>query len=847
MSFIVALMTLLSSSAFAQTIIKGNLFDATTDEPIIGANVSVAGTTTGAISDFNGNFSFQSKVSGEQKVIISFVGMKPVEQQVTLNGGTVDLGQISLETDAIGLQEVEVMASVAVDRKTPVAAATVSAEEIEAKMGNQEFPQVLKSTPGVYVSGAGGGYGDSRIALRGFSSENVAVTINGVPVNDMENGSVYWSNWAGLGDVTRTMQVQRGLGASKLALPSVGGTINILTKTTDVEKGGSVYMGVGNDGYFKQGVSLSSGLMDNGWAVSGSFSHTAGNGYVDGTSFEGYSYFFNVSKQINENHTLSFTTFGAPQEHGQRRTYLHEEDYDKYGKRYNADWGYKNGEEFSQRTNFYHKPQMSLNWYWTISDKTELATTAYVSIGKGGGTGLTSNASYNDRLNVNDFRTDAGIIDWDAFTVANQQQFAETGNGSVLYASNNNHFWTGGVSTLTHKFNDNWTLTSGLDLRYYKGEHYQTVEDLMGNPYYTDYNNKSAGPRDLQQGDIMGYHNDGLVQWQGVFSQIEYSQNDLTYFLSAAGSHQGYKRIDYFSYDHGVDETDWVSFFGGSVKTGANYNINDHHNVFANVGYISRQPYMRAVFLNYKNDVNDQAVNEKILSGEVGYGYRTKGFKVNVNAYYTYWQDKAFTKTVYDDAGQSYSANLLGVDALHKGIELDMTYQPLRNLVFNAMVSVGDWRWMNNLENVIIYDDQQRPVDEVNVYMKDAQVGNSAQTTAAINATYEVIPRLRIMADWNYYGRLYANYDVTKLDDPRYNETDMYELPAYNLFDIGASYSFEIWKLDALVNAKVNNVFDTDYAVEGQQGSLDANGNPTLNGYYMGVGRTYSVGLKLNF
>ena len=62
--------------------------------------------------------------------------------------------------------------------------------------------------------------------------------INGVPVNDMENGSVYWSNWAGLSDVTSAMQVQRGLGASKVAVPSIGGTINIISKSSDVQKGG---------------------------------------------------------------------------------------------------------------------------------------------------------------------------------------------------------------------------------------------------------------------------------------------------------------------------------------------------------------------------------------------------------------------------------------------------------------------------------------------------------------------------------------------------------------------------------------------------------------------------------
>ncbi|NME72266.1 TonB-dependent receptor [Flammeovirga aprica JL-4] len=840
---------LLSCAVSAQTIIKGKLVDASNNEPVIGANVSIVNTTTGAISDYEGRFSFQTDKAGNHALLISFVGMQSVEKNVTLNGQPIDLGTIKMESDAIGLEEVEVLASIAIDRKTPVAAASISAEDIETKVGNQDFPQVLKSTPGVYVSSVGGGFGDSRISLRGFDSENVAVMINGVPVNDMENGKVYWSNWAGLNDVTKTMQVQRGLGASKLAVPSVGGTINIITKATDAKKGGNVFMGLGNDGYFKTGVTLSTGLMKNGWAVTTSLSRTSGNGYVNGTPFEGYSYFLNIAKKINDKHTLSFTTFGAPQKHGQRRTYLTDEQYNTYGRRYNADWGYRNGEAVNMNVNSYHKPQMSLNWYWTINEKTDLATTAYVSIGQGGGTGITSNAPYGKRLNINDFRNSDGLIDFDRFEKANQEQFNNS-NGeysSVFYKSNNNHLWTGAVSTLTHRVNDHWTITGGLDLRYYRGQHYQTVEDLMGNSYYLDRSNQSTGPRKLGVGDKMGYDNDGIVQWQGLFGQVEYSKDKLTWFMSAAASHQAYKRIDYFKYKNGPNETDWQSFFGGSIKTGANYNINDKHNVFINGGFISRQPFMNAVFLNYKNDINKKAQNEKILSGEIGYGFRTRGFKVNVNAYYTLWKDKAFTKTVYDANGQSYTANLLGVDALHKGIELDAVWQPTRKLTITGMVSVGDWKWLNNLENVKIYDDQQNEIDEVNVFMKNKHVGNSAQTTAAIGVTYELLPRLRIMGDWNFYGDLYADYDVTKLNDPAYKNATMYKMPNYDLLDLGATYGFKLGKFNGLLTFKVNNVFDTEYAVQGRQGSLNSLGKPTLNGYYMGIGRTYSIGIKMSF
>ena len=128
----------------------------------------------------------------------------------------------------------------------------------------------------------GGGFGDGRINIRGFDSQNSAIMINGIPVNDMENGRVFWSNWAGLSDVTTAMQVQRGLGSSKLAISSVGGTINIITKSTEKEQGGAVTFSGGNDGYIKTNVAYNTGKLDNGFAASLLIGRTSGDGYVQG-------------------------------------------------------------------------------------------------------------------------------------------------------------------------------------------------------------------------------------------------------------------------------------------------------------------------------------------------------------------------------------------------------------------------------------------------------------------------------------------------------------------------------------------------------------------------------------
>ena len=223
---------LLSTSIFAQSKIEGKVLD---DSGILpGATVVEKGTANGTTTDFDGQFELE--VTGTAEIEISFVGYKTTTILIT---GDTDLGEVFLVVDDNVLEEVFITGTVdlAKDRETPVAVSTITAIEIQKNLGTQELPELLNNTPSVYATKQGGGFGDSRINIRGFDQRNTAVMVNGQPVNDMENGWVYWSNWAGLADVTSAMQVQRGLGASKLAIASVGGTINVVTKSSDVAEG----------------------------------------------------------------------------------------------------------------------------------------------------------------------------------------------------------------------------------------------------------------------------------------------------------------------------------------------------------------------------------------------------------------------------------------------------------------------------------------------------------------------------------------------------------------------------------------------------------------------------------
>src|SRR5690606_36671730 len=98
-----------------------------------------------------------------------------------------------------------------------------------------------------------------------------------------------------------------------------------------------------------------------------------------------------------------------------------------------------------------------------------------------------------------------------------------------------------------------------------------------------------------------------------------------------------------------------------------------------------------------QNTPNPEAITEKILSYELGYGYRSTKFSGNLNLYRTNWKDRVSNRAFYDQASaQFYTANLSGVDALHQGVEADFKYTPIHGLTLNAMLSVGSWKWSNN-------------------------------------------------------------------------------------------------------------------------------------------------------
>lgn len=945
---------------FAQkTAIRGVVTDANSGETLIGATILYS-EGKGVVTDMDGRY-YLSVEPGTYHLKVSYVGYLPQEVDITVTKGEISQN-FALRTPT--LTEVEVIGDIAKSRETPVAFSTVKPIQIQEELAARDIPMLLNKTPGVYATKSGGGDGDARINIRGFNQRNLAVMIDGIPVNDMENGWVYWSNWFGLDAVTRNIQVQRGLGASKLALPSVGGTMNIITKGIDANFGAIIKQEVGSDYYFRTSVGVTTGQLKNGWGFTFAASYKQGDGWVDNTWTKGWFGYMRVDKKLG-NHTLTFSAMGAPQQHAQRSYMKSISSFDKeyaaslgvdtskaspnyvrsYGIKYNSNWGYlnrwtygvngeriyqDNPESLPQSLNYYFKPQLSLRDFWRINDKLYLSTIVYASIGNGGGTSFFTGDKFGtpggstpslDTLN--------GLVTFQKYYDGNMTDDITPGRSSdIIRNSVNNHYWYGLLSTFTWELNSEWTISGGLDLRTYRGQHYGEIRDMLGGQYFLNNSNQNRYLFEkLHEDDKIYYHNDAKVRWGGIFAQAEWKKEKWSVFLNITSSLSGYQRIDYFrnkdllidgakfteaigygdifyyngsenltytlddpskpwqSNDtvfvtkqgsSGIDtlfivnptaynidskeamytRTGWKLFPGFTLKGGANYNLDTRNNIFMNLGYLTKAPRFSNVYYNNNREVAN-AKNENILALELGYSYNSKSIGLNVNGYLTKWNNKPLDATPsYTDpkTQDTYPYNVNGINAFHKGIEVEFGWKIIPSLQWDQVLSFGDWRWTSG-GKAYVYKPDGSLIDSLEFNAKGVHVGDAAQFQFMESLRWEIIKYLYVSGSMTLFGKNYSNMDpgtlTPKYMDENGNPPDSWQMPLYYLVDVNAGYRFVFKTVKLDIRASVLNLLDKIYISDAQNNdsysAKTSNFDAASAGVFFGTGRTFNASIALSF
>lgn len=216
----------------AQT--TGRVTSADQPEGLPGARVSIKGTTQGALTDVNGNFTINAPEGSV--LVVSYLGM--LTEEVSVGSGNLS---IVLEEDVTTLSDVVVTAT-----RTPVRKlyATTAIDQISAKTMSltqpETFAEAIQSVPGVTVENSQGRKPSYNI--RGFPGGNTYVTtlLDGLPLSGFASRSAGVAEYMGLDKNVENIEIVRGSGATLFGRAAAAGAVNIITRTGGDEISGTV-------------------------------------------------------------------------------------------------------------------------------------------------------------------------------------------------------------------------------------------------------------------------------------------------------------------------------------------------------------------------------------------------------------------------------------------------------------------------------------------------------------------------------------------------------------------------------------------------------------------------------
>lgn len=186
--YLILILASMAISGFSQIngVIRGNVKDKNTQETIIGAIISVDGTTNGTTTDIDGNYKINLPV-GTYNLKSSYLGYTTlIKFNISVTSGNAQTVNFEMETAPSELSEVTVTfdkgkSAVATDMITPLSVQQLTTEEIKSNPGGSfDVSRVVQTLPG--VGGSGGGAARNDIIIRGGAPNENVYYVDGIEI-----------------------------------------------------------------------------------------------------------------------------------------------------------------------------------------------------------------------------------------------------------------------------------------------------------------------------------------------------------------------------------------------------------------------------------------------------------------------------------------------------------------------------------------------------------------------------------------------------------------------------------------------------------------------------------------
>lgn len=610
-----------ATTLFAQTI-TGKVINAETDEPVTGANVYVLETHQGTVTGADGTFSLEFSDEAET-LTISYVGYKTKEVRIHEDQEKLTV----FLSPSISMEEI-VIQGVRADADDPVAQSTVQKGELnQVYHGEQPTFYLEDLTPAIFSYSESGtklaNYGSMR--LRGISQERINMTLNGVPLNDMIDQGVFFSNFTDISNSFESVQVQRGIGTSSNGVASYAGSINFESvNIEDREQGGQLELGLGSYDSYRMNASMSSGMIDDKWSFYGSYSRILSDGYRYNTDTNARSFFFSGG-YFGENDMVKVNAFDARSKNGlgysavaksdleadPRTNYLNENDEDDFGQRL-----------------------VQLQHTHIFSDK--FSTNASLYYGGAGGDYL---YTYPD--------TDSTLA-------------------QINYPLYNDHY---GLMVNAFWDSGDWDISSGIHGYIFDRVNEESLAPNFDNPYYRETSDKKEfswfAKAEWAHGD-----------WK-IFGDLQVRTLKLAI-------HPDYSYIGILP--EGAIVKDWTFF---NPKVGVNYSLSENVTAYASAGRMGREPTRIDILggfslgaANYEqaraDNFDPEYVND--YEGGIKFSYQNLAFKANY--FFMDFEDEIAPIGEVIAFGVQKRRNI--PKSYRTGIELEWNYLPLDIFAFQG-------------------------------------------------------------------------------------------------------------------------------------------------------------------
>lgn len=679
---------------------------------------------------------------------------------------------------------------------------------------------MVSSNSNVYASNVGYLWSPARFKYRAYNSRYNDIYMNGVRVNNAENGQFNYSTIGGMNDAVRSKESVGAFEYNAFGLPGMGGANNYDMRASHYAAGNKATVSGANRNYTLRGMySYGTGLTDKGWAFFGTLGYRWANmntAVVDGTFYNSFSYFLSAQKVFNDRHSLNLATWGNPTERAQQGASTDEAYWLTNDRHYNPYWGYQDGQKRSSRVVNNYEPSALLTWDFKISDRMKLTTSAFVKYAMYSSTKLNYNGtnpapdywknfpSYNydvwgetdgsnDNLDafwqsVNNWKSPSfRQINFDNLYFANSQ-LNRTGTDAKYYiqAKHNDHLTTNLSSTMDWRIDQKQRFSAGVQLGANNGMHYQTMEDLLGGKHFHNVNTYAIGTypasdprvqydlndpnRPVKVGDRFGYDYNILMQRVDAFAAYSVekgiSHNFIAGKIGGVQMWRDGKMRNGLCAEYSYGKSGTARFLDGGAKLGSTLNLGYGSSLSVGAGFEVRAPRASTAFVSpeMNNNYVDNLQNEKLATAEIGYALNSSWLRLNLNAYFSHAYAGTEWQNYYDDNENSFTyVSMSGVEKNYYGVELGATFKVASNLDINLIGTYGDAKYVNDTD-VSYMLSTEGTMKHTRCFNDGMRESGTPLTALSLGVDYR-IRGWYLSLIGNYYDRIYLSYTpVTRFE-----------------------------------------------------------------------------------